>query len=655
MSLPTPNLDDRRFQDLVDDAKRRIATLCPEWTDHNVSDPGVTLIETFAWMVEQLCYRLNRVPDRLYVRFLEMLGVTLFPPVAARADVTFWLTAPQVDTVTIPEHTELATARTDVAEPIGFTTASELPITPCAVIKLAASVGNAIRHHSETLGGSTGFDCFSPTPRPGDALLVGLSHTVGSCAVALRLAIAKTSGAGIDPNNPPLRWEAWDGAAWRSCEVDRDETGGLNRSGEIVIHVPPGHAKSVLDRQHAAWLRCLVAPNEPGQPAFASSPTIDGVTAFTVGGTVPAVQAETILGETIGVSEGVPGQRFRLRRAPVLADEPILIESLGPSGRHEWTEVPDFGDSGEPDRHFSVDAATGEVAFGPAVRQPDGDLRRHGATPAKGDTLIVRRYRTGGGKRGNVARGAINVIKTSLPYVKSAENRGAAVGGVDAEDIENAKVRGPLALRSRNRAVTAEDYEHLALQASHSVARALCTPSGSGSSGSGPANPGPGAVQVLIVPDVPDEAGKLAFERLEPSEELKSAVAAYLDERRIVGTQLRVNPPRYRGATVVARLRARPGGDERELQREALAALYGYLHPLRGGPGGAGWPFGRSLHTGEIYAVFHGMPGIELVEEVQVFPANPRTGKREAPVQRLDLSPDELIFSFEHQVKVTAP
>src|ERR671929_192936 len=63
MPLPAPNLDDRRFQDLVDDAKRLVQRRCPEWTDHNVSDPGVTLIEAFATMVDQLLYRLNRAPD----------------------------------------------------------------------------------------------------------------------------------------------------------------------------------------------------------------------------------------------------------------------------------------------------------------------------------------------------------------------------------------------------------------------------------------------------------------------------------------------------------------------------------------------------------------------------------------------------------------
>ena len=108
MALPVPNLDDRRFQDLVDDAKRLVQQKCPEWTDHNVSDPGVTLIELFAWMTDQLIYRLNRVPDRNYIKFLELIGVNLFPPTAARSQVTFWLSSPQPDVVRIPTGTQAA-------------------------------------------------------------------------------------------------------------------------------------------------------------------------------------------------------------------------------------------------------------------------------------------------------------------------------------------------------------------------------------------------------------------------------------------------------------------------------------------------------------------------------------------------------------------
>src|SRR5512142_428151 len=116
MPLPIPNLDDRTFQDLVDEAKRRIPRYCPSWTDHNVSDPGITLIELFAWMTEQYIYRLNQVPDKNYIAFLDLIGVRLAPAQPARGDVTFNLSAaPSLDRhVVIPQWTQVATERTEL-------------------------------------------------------------------------------------------------------------------------------------------------------------------------------------------------------------------------------------------------------------------------------------------------------------------------------------------------------------------------------------------------------------------------------------------------------------------------------------------------------------------------------------------------------------
>ena len=72
--IPTPKLDDRTYADIIAEAVRLIPRYCPEWTDHNVSDPGVTLIELFAWMVEGMLYQLNRVPEKTYITLLELLG-----------------------------------------------------------------------------------------------------------------------------------------------------------------------------------------------------------------------------------------------------------------------------------------------------------------------------------------------------------------------------------------------------------------------------------------------------------------------------------------------------------------------------------------------------------------------------------------------------
>ena len=134
MPLPTPNLDDRKFQEIVDQAKRLIPRYTPEWTDHNVSDPGVALIELFAWMTDMLLYRVNQVPDKMYVKFLELIGVKLEPPRAAVAPVTFYLSAAQDGVVSVLEGTEVATVRTETSEAIIFSTEETLVIRSPTVL-----------------------------------------------------------------------------------------------------------------------------------------------------------------------------------------------------------------------------------------------------------------------------------------------------------------------------------------------------------------------------------------------------------------------------------------------------------------------------------------------------------------------------------------
>jgi len=646
MALPVPNLDDRRFQDLVDDAKRLVQQKCPEWTDHNVSDPGVTLIETFAWMTDQVLYRLNRVPERNYVKFLELIGVRLFPPTAARAAITFWLASPQTATVHIRPGTQVATRRSDTDEAIAFTTIGDLPIVPSRLSRIASSLGGEkeVLDHTEALEAKTSFYCFDKVPKPNDVLLIGLSEAVPSCAVTLRLR-CDIEGVGVDPENPPLLWEAWDGYAWSACEVDRDGTGGLNRDGDLVLHVPKSHAVSVINQQRAGWLRARVLKPEPDQPTYSASPTINGLSAFTIGGTTEAVNAELVENELLGASEGVPGQRFSLKHRPVVpGGAAAILEVSGIDGWQEWTQAQDFVDSQPDDHHFVLDAVAGEVQLGPGVREPDGALRNYGAVPPKGARLRLRSYLIGGGGQGNVARNTISVLKSSIPYVSKVQNRRAAEGGVDGEGIENAKVRGPIVLRTRDRAVTMEDYEHLAREAAPEVARVRCVTAGDGADA--------GGVRILVVPAAGSSDGRLRFEQLVPNEETLQRVSRRLDGSRVIGTRVLVEPPVYRGVTVVAKLRPRASANPTRLQADALDALYHYFHPVTGGPDRSGWPFGRPVHVGEVYSVLQGLRGTELVEDARLFGADPVTGQRGQAVQRLAIEPHALVFSYEHQVLV---
>jgi len=74
MTLPLPNLDDRTYQDLIEEARRLIPIEYPEWTDHNPSDAGITILELMAWLTEMVIYRVNRIPDENIEVFLKLLN-----------------------------------------------------------------------------------------------------------------------------------------------------------------------------------------------------------------------------------------------------------------------------------------------------------------------------------------------------------------------------------------------------------------------------------------------------------------------------------------------------------------------------------------------------------------------------------------------------
>ena len=661
MTLPAPNLDDRTFQELVDEAKRMVQRRWPEWTgwtDHNVSDPGVTLIETFAYMVEQLIFRLNRVPDKNYVKFLEMIGIELRPPHAATADVTFWLTAPQARVVALPVGSEVATERSDISDAIVFRTSEPLDIVPChRAAAASAPAGAGPADQTDALAIGREISLFADQPAPGDAFYVGLSNPTPSCVVVIRFA-GNVEGYGIDPLDPPRVWEAWTPQGWKPCEIERDDTGGFNRAGDVILHVPRRHTESTIAGRPGGWLRCVISVPVENQPMYRATPRVRNLEAFTIGGTTTAVHAEEITNEILGTSEGVPGQWFDLEHRPVtFGSEPellqVMTEVVQADGSTladvtEWHRVDSFAATAPDERAFRIDPTGGRIEFAPALRRQDGTVDQRGAVPPLGSVLRIPRYRHGGGRIGNVSAYRLIVLKSSVPSVARCENRRAAEGGVDGETLDAAKQRAPLAFRSRDRAVTAEDFEYFTLHAARAIARAKCVGR----------NTEPGLVRVLVVPHVPDDPtvpGGFELEHLRPQDDTLETIRDELAERRLVGTRVIVEPPLYQGVRIGGRLRAWRTANVEDVERDAHAALYRYLHPIVGGPAGSGWPFGRPLTTGEIHAVLGAVRGVDLVDDVSIFGVDLATNQLAAqPSTRLEIPAEALFFSTQHQIRVVA-
>lgn len=187
MSIKTPNLDDRRFEDLVEEARRRIARRCPDWTDLSPGDPGMVLVETFAYLTDILLYRLNRLPEKIYIELLRLIGLRLQPPSAANVTLRFTLNRPQERPVEIPRGTRVTTARADAGvEPPVFATHETTVLAPGVTIA-EISARHCDLVDAEPVGTGTGLPglvvnvsrppMIAPTAGSND-LVVGVEATV---------------------------------------------------------------------------------------------------------------------------------------------------------------------------------------------------------------------------------------------------------------------------------------------------------------------------------------------------------------------------------------------------------------------------------------------------------------------------------------------
>jgi predicted phage baseplate assembly protein len=699
MPLPTPNLDDLRFQrDLVDEARRRIIRYCPEWTEYNVSDPGITLIELFAWMTEQLTYRLNQVPEKNRIRFMDLMGVRLQPASSARAELTFRLSTPfpispeDATNAVVPQGLEVATRQTDEEPEVIFTTDERLLIVPPRLTQLRREQ-NFNKNYLPRMGIEP-FPVFGQPPRPGDTYYIGLDENQDLRGHILRIEFQceETQATGVKRTDPPLVWECslgdnqWQELAPSTLHQERDTTGGLNNpAGSITFYLPLNVRPDQVHGRRAYWLRCRLQQRRKEQGMYSQSPQIRNIAVYALGATALGTHAVIVRLETLGLSSGEPGQIFRLQHAPVLAlreDEAVEVEEKrdGEWVFVPWTYVADFANSDRFDRHFSLDPATGEILFGPAIRQRDGTVRQYGRIVEAGRQIRIRQYRYGGGTVGNVPANKIDRLKSAVPYLDRVINLRRAEGGRDSESLDEAKLRAQREVRAQQRAVTSEDYEYLARNASRAVARVKSrTPDKA-------ANVPPGTVELLVVPAVFDALQAHDLSKLQLDGDLVKTIERYLDPYRLLTTMLRIRAPQYIGVQVAADVVVAEYSQPEAVQAKVRETLTQYLSPLALGTDNAalqetvgasweGWPFGKALFVSEIFTLLQRVPGVKHVLEVKLSqrPLNPAQELTPAPEEegqvqsqppvdrpalslieqrRFEIPPDALVCSVDHQVRV---
>jgi Baseplate J-like protein len=654
--IAPPNLDDRTWQDLVDEMRALIPVYAPQWTDHNPSDLGVTLIELFAWLGESMIYRLNQTPDRNYLAFLNLLGVTRDPPTPAYTHLTFTASA---GPKRVPAGTQAQTAADPEERPVVFETDEDVMVLPTN-LTTALEVGPYQQGGAAEYSGAT---ASLVGPPAGKHLLTVPAHRVLQVCLGFdrrvddEIAVALRLYRPAPPNALALTWvyskASAEPAAWPPVPGAADGTGGLRRDGSVRLKLP------------ADWTaqRPTAPPGVPPGPVVTWSTTkphgpADTDTRFWIGARITndgesdqVVGVERVLfnsalartaltiraPEILGRSTGAPFQIFSMAGYPLFTRPDADVRDGGltievgvdePPVWQRWTRVDDLPPQDAP--VYRVNPVTGEVGFG--NYDPRARTGR-GAVPPANAVVRATTYRyVASGAAGNVRAGQVSSLATMLtgavpPGVSAVVNLGPGLDGADEESLEETLQRAPEQLKIRDRAVTADDYEFLAREATNEIRITRCLPPRLLADGTpwafGQITRAPGTVNVVVVPDQGP-----TVPRPEPTADQLRLVRGYLEVRRDLTAHLQVHGPRYLPIRVIVKLvvwqqALLAGADMETVKSDTMAAIRRFLHPARGGPDGLGWQVGQPVFTSDVFRAIMPPADLGYIENLQLQPDIP--------------------------------
>lgn len=656
MPLPTPILDDRTWDELRDELVRRIPVYNPEWTDHNASDPGITLLELFAYLGENLLFRFNQIPEATRLAFLRLLDVRLRPAVPAAGMVAMRTRMPAGELVPV--------AAEAIAGELPFETAQETFVLPLEAVVAVKRLAGEPETSEEVEFAAAARDAVGPLepaerwayyrtetllpPDDPNAEPLDAPHAVDGAIWIAVLRTRQTDVRALDRRilnvgfvpleevasmdevegcrglrasepSPSVLWQVSTARVsgrrstpeYLRLEVAGDTTEGLTRAGVVRLQLPDdvsrlgvpeeveyelggaGELPPVLeDPEQAEDVLFWLRATRIGDRRPFRPVVWAGLNAAEV------VQRRRAQPELLGTGTGQPYQSHALIHGQVLPESLALEVEEFPGEWRRWVEV-DTLDASPPDgRHYTLDAEAGVVRFGNGTT---------GLPPQPGHRIRARTYLHGGGAAGNVGAKSVNRL-AAHPGVR-VENPLPTRGGADAESLEAALDRVPGEVRRRDRAVTATDFAELALATPGArVGRAETLPLFHPPTRRADAA---GVVTVVVWPtEDPRHPGAPM-----PDRSTLRRVCDHLDARRLITTELWVVPPTYRKISVAVGLHVRPGHGVEAVRRWAELVIRQYLAPLPPyGPDGGGWPLGRRVHGPELEAAVLQVEGVAYLE-----------------------------------------
>lgn len=672
MPLKLPTVDARSYEQLVSDALARIPVHTPEWTHTGASDPGVTLVELFAFMAESLLYRANLIPERNRLKFLQLLGQPLRAAAPARALVALSNGAKPLRNLTLPAGLEF------VAGALPFRSEAGLDVPPvaahvCLKQRVAdpapelllyyeqlyqatgrdwlaatggsaddeftpllyetaalADLGEAVDLGAHSVDGALWIALLAPgkddAPEDVRAALAGRTLSIGLVPAPLRLAAQIVPGT---PAAAPPALAAWMPAVHQAAgpdgqapylRLDTVTPAGFPQQAGVVQVTLPLRKEDIATWPEAEPLEAGVGNLPPLltddalNARLVSWLRLDGLAGAGVRlawaglHCTPVTQRHRVAREWLDPGDGSEDQQRRLAHGQVLADS-VRLEV----GGEAWTRIDELGaapmEGQAGARVFALDAEDGRLLFGNGAQ---------GARPL-GEMTVA--YDWSAGRAGNVAAGAIN-RSAELPADFKVLNPVAAGGGTDAESADEAERRIPLVLRHRDRAVSESDFREI-LQAAPGADLGRVEVLAAWHPELSPALPGdqPGVVTAMVIPRLDPAHPDAPL----PDADFIDALCRHLAPRRLVTCEVLLRPPVYTGVWISVGIDIVAGAQVAVVREAVRRALADYLSPLppalRGielpAPGlENGWPLFRAVTANELAAAVARTTGVAGVAEL---------------------------------------
>lgn len=249
-------LDDKTFEEIKNDAISRIVQHCPEWTNHNASDPGITLIELFSYMTEMTQFRLNQVPEKNYLAFLDLLGIKQRLPIPATSRVKFDLSSgyemnhESKNTILIPKNTKVATKSDDENKEIFFETNKSLYASNINIENIYSKCYDVARNKNKIFDYSKNIEleeAFFPFSNSGKTKNIVelffcseefyvLENDI-KLTVLFRLPTTAREFKIKDDFLTKMDWEYYDGKNWQRLKIAHDLSIALDESDADILSV----------------------------------------------------------------------------------------------------------------------------------------------------------------------------------------------------------------------------------------------------------------------------------------------------------------------------------------------------------------------------------------------------------------------------------